>query len=38
MNRLIRRLGDASARRPKRTVAAWTLLSALDLERARVVT
>ena len=29
MNRLIRRLGDASARRPKRTVAAWTLLSAL---------
>ena len=29
MNRLIRRIGDASARRPKRTVAAWVLIAAL---------
>ncbi|MEJ7786488.1 MAG: MMPL family transporter, partial [Solirubrobacteraceae bacterium] len=29
MNALVRRLGDASARRPKRTIGAWALLTAL---------
>jgi RND superfamily putative drug exporter len=29
MNALVRRLGDASARRPKRTIGAWALLAAL---------
>jgi RND superfamily putative drug exporter len=29
MNALVRRLGDASARRPKRTIGAWVLLTAL---------
>ncbi|HWH28947.1 MAG TPA: MMPL family transporter [Mycobacteriales bacterium] len=29
MNAFVRRLGDASARRPKRTVAAWVVLTAL---------
>ena len=29
MNTFVRRLGDASARRPRRTLAAWALLAAL---------
>ncbi|MFI7282836.1 hypothetical protein ACIBOV_21505 [Micromonospora chersina] len=29
MNAFVRRLGDASGRRPKRTIGAWALLAAL---------